>query len=195
METWFWLLVVLATAVTLAYRRVDLKTSTAALGVALVAYTWLSDDLVWPVVLWLLFVPLALLNVESLRRNYVTRPLLGVFRQMLPPLSRTEKDALEAGTVWWEGQLFSGMPDWNVLRDLPAPKLTGEEQAFLDGATEELCCMLDDWAVTHELADMPPEVWAFIKKHRFFAMIIPKEYGGLGFSPLANSNVLTKIAS
>jgi acyl-CoA dehydrogenase len=194
-ETWFWLLVVLCTGVGLAYRRVDLKTSTAVLGVVLVAYTWLGDDVVWPVVLWVLYVPLALLNVESLRRNYVTGPLLGVFRKMLPPLSRTEKDALESGTVWWEGQLFSGMPDWRVLRDLPPPRLTAEEQAFLDGPTEALCRMLDDWVVTHELADMPAEVWDFIKAQRFFAMIIPKDYGGLGFSPLANSIVLTKIAS
>jgi acyl-CoA dehydrogenase len=179
----------------LAYRRVDLKTSTAALGVTLVAYTSLSGDVFWPIILWLLYVPFALLNVESLRRDYVTRPLLEVFRHMLPPLSRTEKDALEAGTVWWEGQLFSGMPDWNVLRNLPAARLTAEEQAFLDGPTEELCRMLDDWEVTHELADMPEKVWAFIKNHRFFAMIIPKDYGGLGFTPLANSIVLTKIAS
>jgi acyl-CoA dehydrogenase len=194
-ESGFWLLIVLGAGITVAYRRVDLKTSTAVLGVALVAYTVLSNDVVWPILLWLLFVPLALLNVESIRRDYLTGPLLEVFRQMLPPLSRTEKDALEAGTVWWEGQLFSGMPDWKVLRGLPAPRLTTEEQAFLDGPTEELCRMLDDWEITHELADMPERVWTFIKKHRFFAMIIPKEHGGLGFSPLANSIVLTKIAS
>jgi len=194
-ESWFWLLVVLGTGITLAYRRVDLKTSTGVLGAVIVAYTALTDDVVLPIVFWLLFIPLAVLNVVSIRRERVTRPLLGVFRRMLPPLSRTEKDALEAGTVWWEGELFSGMPDWQVLRGLPPPRLTSEEQAFLDGPTEELCRMLDDWEVTHELADMPDRVWAFIKKHRFFAMIIPKEFGGLGFSPLANSIVLTKIAS
>src|SRR5690606_1458634 len=91
--------------------------------------------------------------------------------------------------------LFSGMPDWGKLMSLPAPALTPEEQAFLDGPTEELCRMLDDWEVTHELADMPQEVWEFLKRKGFFAMIIPKEYGGLGFSPLANSMVLAKIAS
>ena len=165
------------------------------LGVALVAYTWFSDDVVLPVLLWLLFAPLALLNVESMRCDYITQPLLEIFRRMLPPLSQTEKDALETGTVWWEGELLSGMPDWSVLHKLPAPRLTDEEQAFLDGPTEALCRMLDDWEVTHELADMPERVWAFIKEHRFFAMILPKEYGGLGFSPLANSIVLTKIAS
>jgi acyl-CoA dehydrogenase len=194
-ESWFWLLIVIGTAITLGYRRVDLKTSTAALGVALVAYTVLSDDVLLPVVLWLLYAPFALLNVESMRRDYVSLPLLEVFRRMLPPLSQTEKDALETGTVWWEGELFSGMPDWNVLRKLPPPRLTEEEQAFLDGPTEELCRMLDDWEITHELADMPERVWTFIKEQRFFAMILPKEYGGLGFSPVANSIVLTKIAS
>jgi len=114
---------------------------------------------------------------------------------MVPSLSRTERDALEAGNVWWEGELFSGKPDWRRLIELPAPKLTDEEQAFLDGPTEELCRMLNDWEVTHELLDLSSEVWAFIKKERFFAMIIPKEYGGLGFSPLANSVVLTKLSS
>jgi len=194
-ETSFWLLVIIGTGITVAYRRIDLKTSTAALGVALIGYSFFSDDVLLPAILWLLFVPLALLNVESLRRNHVSSALLGVFRRMLPPLSQTEKDALEAGTVWWEGELFSGMPNWEVLRKLPAPRLSSEEQAFLEGPTEELCRMLDDWEITHELADMPDRVWAFIKEHRFFAMIIPKEYGGLGFSPLANSIVLTKLAS
>ena len=110
-------------------------------------------------------------------------------------MSKTEQDALEAGNVWWEGELFSGMPDWRKLNRLPPPKLTEEEQAFLDGPVEQLCRLLDDWEITHELADMPQHVWEFIKRERFFAMIIPKEYGGLGFSPLANSMVLAKISS
>ena len=114
---------------------------------------------------------------------------------MLPSMSKTEQEALEAGSVWWDGELFTGMPDWRRLKNLPPPKLTPEEQAFLDGPTEELCRLLDDWQITHELADMPPNVWQFIKDQRFFAMIIPKEYGGLGFSPLANSMVLAKISS
>src|SRR5690606_28465194 len=137
----------------------------------------------------------ALLNAESLRRDLLTRRMLAIYRGMLPRMSKTEQEALEAGNVWWEGELFTGMPDWRKLTSLPAPQLTAEEQAFLDGPTDELCRMLDDWQVTHELADMPPEVWDFLKRKGFFAMIIPKEYGGLGFSPLANSMVLAKIAS
>ena len=186
MATLFWLIVILGTCLALAYHRVELKISTAAVGAVVIAYTLLGESALWAIVLWLAFAPLAALNVESLRREHLTFPLLNIFRTMVPSLSRTERDALEAGNVWWEGELFSGKPDWRRLTELPAPKLTDEEQAFLDGPTEELCRMLNDWEVTHQLLDLSSEVWAFIKKERFFAMIIPKEYGGLGFSPLAN---------
>jgi len=193
--TLFWLIVILGVCLTLAYRRVDLKISTVFVGAVVVAYSILGESAFWAVVLWVAFAPLAALNVESLRREYLTQPLLDIFRTMVPSLSRTERDALESGSVWWEGELFSGIPDWSKLTQLPAPKLTDDEQAFLDGPTEALCRMLDDWEVTHELLDMPEKVWAYIKQERFFAMIIPAEYGGLGFSPLANSMILTKIAS
>lgn len=195
MATLFWLIVILGVCLTLAYRRVDLKISTVFVGAVVVAYSILGESAFWAVVLWVAFAPLAALNVESLRREYLTQPLLDIFRTMVPSLSRTERDALESGSVWWEGELFSGIPDWSKLTQLPAPKLTDDEQAFLDGPTEALCRMLDDWEVTHELLDMPEKVWAYIKQERFFAMIIPAEYGGLGFSPLANSIILTKIAS
>ncbi|MEE8092692.1 MAG: acyl-CoA dehydrogenase [Gammaproteobacteria bacterium] len=195
MITLFWLIVILGAGLTLAYHRVELKISTAAAGVVVVAYSVFGESAFWTVILWLAFAPLAALNVEALRREYLTQPLLDIFRTMVPSLSRTERDALEAGNVWWEGELFSGMPDWSKLTELPAPELTDDEQAFLDGPTEELCRMLDDWEVTHELLDMPENVWAFIKQERFFAMIIPKDYGGLGFSPQANSIILTKISS
>ncbi|MCZ6585438.1 MAG: acyl-CoA dehydrogenase [Gammaproteobacteria bacterium] len=195
MATLFWLIVILGVCLTLAYRRVDLKISTVFVGAVVVAYSVLGESAFWAFVLWIAFAPLAALNVESLRREYLTQPLLDIFRTMVPSLSRTERDALESGSVWWEGELFSGIPDWSKLTQLPAPKLTDDEQAFLDGPTEALCRMLDDWEVTHELLDMPEKVWAYIKQERFFAMIIPAEYGGLGFSPLANSMILTKIAS
>jgi acyl-CoA dehydrogenase len=194
-ETLFWFVLIVGTCLSLAYRRVDLKVSTAAIGVVVVVYTIAGDSGFWAIVLWLLFLPLAVLNVENLRREYVTQPLLDIFRTMLPSLSKTERDALETGSVWWEGELFSGMPNWRKLSSLPAPKLTDEEQAFLDGPVEELCEMLKNWDVTHVHLDMSEKVWAFIKKKGFFAMIIPKEYGGLEFSPLANSMILTKIAS
>ena len=195
MATLFWLIVILGTCLTLAYSRIDLKISTAAIGAVVVAYTILGGSVFWAVILWLLFAPLAALNIDTLRREHVTFPLLNIYRTMVPSLSRTERDALEAGNVWWEGELFSGMPDWSKLSKLPAPELSDEEQAFLDGPTEELCRLLEDWEITHSRLDLPQKVWEFIKQERFFAMIIPKEYGGLGFSPLANSVVLTKLSS
>ncbi len=195
MATLFWFIFVLGASLALAYGRIDLKISTAAFGTVVIAYSVLGDSTFWALVLWLAFAPLVALNVEALRREYLTQPLLDMFRTMVPSLSRTERDALESGSVWWEGELFSGMPNWSKLTGLPAPKLTDEEQAFLDGPTEELCRMLDDWEVSHRLLDFPENVWAFIKQERFFAMIIPTDYGGLGFSPQANSMVLTKIAS
>ena len=149
METLFWLIIILGVSLTLAYKRVDLKTSTAALGAILVIYTILSDGgTLWAVILWVIFTALAILNVESLRREHITIRVLEVFRNMLPSLSETERDALEAGSVWWEGELFSGMPNWQKLTELPAPQLTEEEQAFLDGPTEKLCYLLDDWEIT-----------------------------------------------
>ncbi len=145
---------------------------------------------------WLIFVLVAaLLNVVPLRRMLLSRPLYGLFRKVLPPMSQTEREALEAGTVWWDGELFSGRPNWQKLLAEPAPALTSEEQAFLDGPVEELCMMLDDWKIYKELRDLPPEVWQFIKDKGFFGMIIPKVYGGLQFSALAHSQVIMKISS
>ena len=137
------------------------------LGALLVVY-WLFGDggFLWNTLLLGLFVLLALLNVETIRRDNVTRRLFGIYRRMLPSMSKTEQEALEAGSVWWDGELFTGMPDWRRLKNLPPPKLTPEEQAFLDGPTEELCRLLDDWQITHELADMPPNVWQFIKEQQ-----------------------------
>ena len=140
MQTLFWLTAILGTSLALIYRRVDLKTSTAALGAILVALTLLSNGVTFLVVfLWLGFAALALLNVESLRRERISARILELLSGMLPSISKTEQDALEAGSVWWEGSLFSGIPDWRKLSELPAPELTEEEQAFLDGPTEELC--------------------------------------------------------
>ena len=135
------------------------------------------------------------LLMDGFRRTSITAPLLKMFAKVTPKLSETEQTALEAGTVGFEGELFSGKPDWHELLKQPKPELSVEEQAFLDGPVEELCGMIDDWQITHELADLPPEVWDFIKKHRFFGMIIPKQYGGLQFSALAHSAVLQKLST
>ncbi len=181
---------------TLAYRRVDLKTTAIASVVAVIAYTLLGDGhWLWNLVLILIAAFIALLTFRDFRRERLTRPLLNVYRTMLPNMSDTEREALEAGSVWWDGELFTGLPDWDRLMAMPAPVLSEEEQAFIDGPCEGLCRMLDDWEIAHELGDLPERVWAYIKKHRFFAMIIPKEYGGLEFSAYANAMVISKLAS
>ncbi|HVX98676.1 MAG TPA: acyl-CoA dehydrogenase [Pseudorhodoplanes sp.] len=131
----------------------------------------------------------------SFRRDFITRPIFGIAKRALPSLSDTEREAIEAGDVWWDADLFTGNPDWTKLLGFAPAKLSKEEQDFLDGPVEELCGMLDDWKINWHLCDLPPEVWAFLKAHRFFAMIIPKEYGGLGFSAFAHSEVIRKLSS
>jgi acyl-CoA dehydrogenase len=194
---WFlWQLALVGVGLTLAYHRIDLRTSTIVLGFSVLAYSLLGTGYwLWMLFLWLVFAGICTLNFPAIRRQQVTAPLLKLYRSILPSLSDTEREALEAGTVWWDGELFSGRPDWSKLTAMPAPQLTTEEQDFLDGPTEELCRMLDDWEISHKLADMPEDVWSFIKAQRFFAMIIPKEYGGLEFSPNAVAAVLVKLAS
>jgi acyl-CoA dehydrogenase len=137
----------------------------------------------------------ALINIPPLRRALLAAPLLRVFRRVLPAISQTEREALDAGTVWWEGDLFSGRPDWHKFLGFPAPRLSAEEQAFVDGPVETLCRMVDDWQVTRELGDLPPNVWQYIKDEGFLGMIIPKAYGGKGFSALAHSEVVMKLTS
>ena len=137
-----------------------------------------------------------LLNGRPIRRRLLSAPLMALLRtgRFLPPISETERTVLEAGSVWIEGELFSGKPDFKRLLGEPYPDLTEEEQAFLDGPVEELCRLVDDWTV-YAQKDLPPEVWEYLRQKRFFGMIIPKEYGGLGFSASANSAVVGKLGS
>lgn len=183
----------------LAYRRLSLLAFTVTFTALLVAYTMFGAQSapagLWKGFLWLMLGLLWLLNVRPLRKVLITRPFMKTYRRLLPAMSRTEKEALEAGTVWWDGELFTGAPRWQKLLATNPPRLSSEEQAFLDGPCEELCRMLDDWDITHRRADLPPHVWEFLKSRGFFAMIIPKRYGGLEFSAYAHSCVLAKIAS
>ncbi|HWM47024.1 MAG TPA: acyl-CoA dehydrogenase [Xanthobacteraceae bacterium] len=133
--------------------------------------------------------------MQSFRRDYVTRFIFGWAKRVLPTLSATEREAIEAGDVWWDADLFSGNPDWDKLLAFPPARLTEDEQAFLDGPVEELCAMCDEWRITWELRDLPPQAWEFMKAKKFFAMIIPKQYGGLGFSPTAHSEVVRKLST
>ena len=135
-----------------------------------------------------------LLGHRPTRKRLITVPIFKAFAKALPQMSQTERDALEAGTVWWEGELFRGNPDWQKFLSYPWPKLTPEEQAFLENETEELCRMVDDWECSLK-KDMPDAVWQFIKEKGFLGMIIPKEYGGKGFSAYAHSQVITKLST
>jgi acyl-CoA dehydrogenase len=137
----------------------------------------------------------ATLNVPWLRRKLLTDRILAVYRRIVPDMSQTEKEALDAGTVWWDADLFSGKPDWAKLLRMPQPRLSAEEQSFLDGPVQELCAMCDDWEITHERLDLPPPVWQYVKDKGFLGMIIPKRYGGLGFSAIAHSAVVQKLAT
>ena len=159
----FWLLLFVGGGIFLAYQRIDLRSSTIAAGLAVLAYTIFGDgSILWKLLLWALFGLMIVPNLIEFRREKLTKPLLDIYRKMLPTMSDTEREALEAGNVWWDGELFSGMPEWDRLMSFPAPQLSDEEQAFLDGPCEELCRMIDDWEICHERADIPKEVWDFI---------------------------------
>lgn len=189
------LALMLATGIT-AYLRLGAKAWTALAVVAMLAASYSSAH--W-VVLGLCWIGLAgiavLINTPKLRQRLITTPFLAYYQSVLPQLSETEQVALEAGTVGFEGELFSGKPDFNQLLKQPAAKLSAEEQAFVDGPVDQVCQMTNDWVVTHQEADLPTEVWEYIKRQKFFGMIIPKEFGGLGFSAFAHSVVLQKLNS
>lgn len=176
----------------LAYHRIPLLLSSrVCLGSALLC-ALLAPETLW---LWIPVLIVVLpLNFLSLRKKWISAPILRTFRHIMPAMSRTEKEAIEAGTTWWEGELFRGEPQWQLLQNYPKPQLSPEEQAFLDGPVETLCSMTRDFEITHELADLPAPIWQYLKEQRFFAMIIRKEYGGLEFSAYAQARVLQKLA-
>jgi acyl-CoA dehydrogenase len=195
--SWFWwaVLILIVTG-GLAYFRAALWVTTIVFAAILAAITWSAVTPVSLTALWIAFAAFAIpLNLPPLRRLLISNHVLRLFRRIMPAMSDTEREALEAGTVWWEAELFSGAPDWWHLKSIPRPALSETERAFLDGPVEELCRMLDDWDITHRRRDLPPEAWRFIKDKGFFGMIIPKQYGGLEFSAQAHSAVVMKIAS
>jgi len=150
---------------------------------------------VLPLLAGLMALSCAALSVPTVRQKLLTRPAFNMIRSVLPTVSDTEQQALDAGTIGFDAELFSGRPDWNKLRAVPGIQLTDEEQAFLDGPTEQLCAMLDDWQIRHFDHDVPAPIWEFVKKHGFLGMLISKQHGGLGFSPQAQSLILGKVAS
>ncbi|MGW8307245.1 MAG: acyl-CoA dehydrogenase [Achromobacter pulmonis] len=135
------------------------------------------------------------MDFNAWRRRRISEPAYRWARNAMPPLSATEREAIEAGDAWWEADLFTGNPNWRKLLDLPAATLTPDEQRFIDGPVAQLCAMLDEWDITWHRRDLPAEVWDFLKAQRFFGMIIPKRHGGLGFSPYAHSEVVRRISA
>jgi acyl-CoA dehydrogenase len=191
-----WFIALIIIGLILAYRKTSLLSSTlifAAVFGLYILFNEFSGFIPW---IWfdiLLF--FVLLNLVSIRKKFISKPIFNQMQRVLPKMSQTEREALEAGNTWWDAELFSGQPNWPVLMDLPPAKLSEEEQAYIDGPVETLCGMLDDWDITHNLKDLPEEVWDFIKKQKFCGMIIPKQYGGLDFSNYAHSEIVMKISS
>ncbi|NCF61360.1 MAG: acyl-CoA dehydrogenase [Gammaproteobacteria bacterium] len=195
--TWLLLLTLLGISLACAFYGTGLLMWSAAMSAAIVVLAATgSIPLVPLIVITAIFALIAIpLNVRPWRQQLISTPFLRQFRRMLPEISETEQVALDAGTVGWEGELFAGKPDWKILKKQPYLALTVEEQAFIDGPVEELCHMLNSWEITHNDADLNPETWEFLKRNRFFGLIIPKEYGGLGFSAMAHRAVLQKLSS
>ncbi|WP_347170723.1 acyl-CoA dehydrogenase [Pseudomonas salmasensis] len=191
-----WILVLVVGIAYPAHRRTAPLPALGVVAVYLLAMGAWSHAPGWLLLIFwvLLAVVAAPLLLPDLRRQYFTKPLFSWFQKVLPPMSETERDAIDAGTVWWDGELFSGRPDWDKLLAYPKAQLTEEEQAFIDGPTEELCAMVSDWEIGQAM-DLPPQAWEHIKTHGFFALIIPKEYGGKGFSAYAHSQVAMKLAT
>lgn len=190
-----WFVAFLIVVSVLGYQRASLKVWTLGLGVFLLLFSRLSDaSVIGLSVIWVVFLAVFVpLYISSLRYKFISKPILKFYRQSMPTMSRTEREALAAGTVSWEGDLFRGKPDWDKLLNSDKPKLSAEEQAFIDGPVETLCAMSDDWDITHNIADLPANVWQFLKDEGFFSLIIPKEYGGKQFSAYAHSQILTKV--
>ncbi|WP_019465248.1 acyl-CoA dehydrogenase [Dyella japonica] len=168
------------------------------LGLAVLFLTWMTCGVDSPLLLYGLLFASALVALATgfvpLRRALFARSLLPVLSRVMPRLGETERIALEAGTVWWDAQIFSGTPDWESLLRFECKPLSAREQAFMDGPVTRLCAMLDDWQIQQQ-RDLPPEVWDFIKRERFFGMVLPETYGGLGMSEIGHSRVVTRIAT
>ncbi len=181
----------------LACIQAPIRLWTLVVGLLLIFITFFTHTgFIFLSVSWLLYLIIALFaNLKNIRQKYFTQPLIRRFQKRMPSISLTEQEAIEAGDVWFEKDLFCGRPQWKKFLAIPQPKLNEEEQAFLDNQVETLCAMLNDWQIVNDDCNLPEEVWNYLKQQKFFGMIIPKEYGGLGFSALAHSTVVMKIAT
>ncbi|HOY22695.1 MAG TPA: acyl-CoA dehydrogenase [Cellvibrio sp.] len=189
------LIAIWALVAILVLRQVALAAASALVLIFWVVLGAMVPCMLSPWALVPLVAVLLVLNVGGLRRALLTTPVFGLLKKTMPSMSVTEREALEAGTTWWEKELFSGKPDWNEFAQIGLPQLTSEEQSFLDNEVSELCGMLNEWDITNNLKDLPPEAWQYLKDKGFFGLIIPKSFGGREFSHYAQSRIMSKIAS
>lgn len=187
------LLVLIGITWAAAYSRARTGVALAVAGAALLVMTFFGEFKIIP---WLLLGLVAVLYLaDDLRKDKITRPVFKMFKSVLPPMNQTEREALEAGDVWWDGELFKGNPDWKQLHSYPKPELTAEEQSFLDNEVETVCEMVSDWDINFKDKDLPAEAWDYLKKEGFWGLMIPKKYGGKEFSALAHSAIVTKLST
>lgn len=192
-----WIILFVAASAILAFNRASLVVNTIAFAVLLILVSVFSyAGTACLIILWLIWAALAgVLNIHPLRCRLFSARILKIYRKRMPPMSITEREALTAGTVGWEGEMFSGMPNWDKLRKIPKATLTDEEQAFLQGPVEELCAMISNWNINQCTFEIPEKIWTHLRKQGFFGLIIPKKYGGKAFSALGHAQVIAKVAS
>lgn len=197
MDSIFWFIVLAIGCGILAFHQFSLKIWAASLGVLLVIYS------VFSLLSWYLLIPVwaiyactvAIFALPDFRKKFFMDKIFISVKKKLPPMSQTEKEALDAGDVWWEGLLFSGKPDWQELKRLSKVKLTPTEQSFIANQVARLCEQVNDWEIMQKTQDLPKSTWQFLKKEGFFGLCIDKKYGGHGFSAYAHSCIITQLAS
>lgn len=188
-------LLALALFFALAMNRASFRTWAVAVAIYTLALQITFGFPLWSFAGWIVAALLYAVGLPGVKRTYITKPVFGALKGAMPSISKTEREALEAGTTGWDAELFSGHPNFAKLRNVAPITLTDEERAFLDGPTEELCRKIDDWHIRHDLHDIPDDIWQFVREKGFLGMLISKEHGGLGFSAQAQSLVLGKIST
>ncbi|MBE8167732.1 MAG: acyl-CoA dehydrogenase [Shewanella sp.] len=192
MTTLLWIIALVMVLGICSYIRVSLITASIAVAIVIAGASALHFGHPIPLIVFLaVAIPF---NIKALRRQLLSKPLLSIYKKIMPEMSSTEREAIEAGTTWWEADLFAGAPNWKKLHNIPVSRLTAEEQVFLDGPVDHVCGLVNQHQVSHQLADLPENVWQYLKDNGFFAMIIKKKFGGLEFSAFAQSRVLQKLA-
>ncbi len=188
-------LIIIIALITLTLKQAGLRAIAITSGVSFVISIFASLNIFFITLLGIVAILTGLANLTNLRRDRLSKPFFEIFKKMLPPLSETEREAIDAGTVWWDGELFSGDPDWKKLTGIGKPALSQEEKDFIDGPATELCRMVDAWKINHDWNVIPDNITQFVLDNGFLGMIIPKEYGGLDLSAMAQSEVLVKISN